>query len=101
MTNVAAMPAQNSPCASENTQNQNGARTRPDTDGENRAETTPPAAWTGQLRGLGTIGMPAMLVMDMDMVMIMMLRMRMSGHMLVNDGCVRGGMVVMMSPRPP
>ena len=46
------------------------------------------------MRGLGAMGVPAVLVVDM--VVIVMFRMRVSGHMLVNDSCVRGGIVVMM-----
>ena len=46
------------------------------------------------------MGMPAMLVVDMivlmTMVVIVRFRMHMSGPMLVQDSCVRRGMVVMM-----
>src|ERR1700738_3370498 len=66
-------------------QNQNGAGTGPDADGENRAETAPPAAGTGELCGLWTMGMSAMLVVDM--AVIVMLRMLVSRHVVASDSC--------------
>src|SRR6202045_2402961 len=75
-------------------QNQNGARTRPDADGQNRAETAPPPTGTGKLRGLGTMRVSAMLVVDM--AMLAMLRMLMSGHTVASDSGMRRAAVMVM-----
>src|ERR1700682_5376830 len=85
-------------------QNQDGARTGPDADGENRAKTAPPAAGTGELTRRRTMGVAAMLVMDVAVpvvvVTVLMVGMR---HMSVCVGvslgvslCVSMGMVVVM-----
>src|SRR6266478_7661023 len=51
-------------------QNQDRARTRPETDGENRAKPAPPAAGTGEFAWNGAMRMAAMLVMDVTLSMI-------------------------------
>ena len=54
--------------------------------------TASPAAATGQLRGLRTMGMSAMLVMDVAMIVmpfVCVLR-----HSITNDSCARRGVVV-------
>src|SRR5712671_4806792 len=49
-------------------QNQDGARTGPDADGEDRAKTALPAAGTGELTRSRPMGVAAMLVMDVAVI---------------------------------
>ncbi len=94
ITKVAAMPAQNSPCASANTRTRMAPEHGRMPTVNDRAETSQPAAGTGKLRGLGTVGMPAMLVVDM--VVIAVLRVRMP--VVVTGNSMRSGMLMTMMP---
>src|SRR6266481_2187523 len=74
-------------------QNQDGARTGPDADGEDRAQTALPAAGTGELTRSRTMGMAAMLVMDVAVivpVVIVAMLMVVMRHMSVSLGVSMG-----------